>query len=56
MSKVISRIPFYDLNEKVGNEFVDYLIVKCLNYNYTERPTATSLLIEMKDYLQKLNE
>ena len=34
MSKVISKIAFYDSNEKVGNYFVDEIITDCLNYNY----------------------
>eukprot|EP00828_Plagiopyla_frontata_P035966 TRINITY_DN47589_c0_g1_i1.p1 TRINITY_DN47589_c0_g1~~TRINITY_DN47589_c0_g1_i1.p1 ORF type:complete len:484 (-),score=43.05 TRINITY_DN47589_c0_g1_i1:64-1515(-) len=56
MSKVISKVPFYDSNEKVGDDFVDQLITECLNYNYQERPTATELLAQMKEYLQKLNQ
>ena len=53
---VSKQTPFFTQNATLQNDFFDYLIGKCLNYEYKERPTAQELLIELADYEKKMQE
>ena len=33
-------MPFYNYNSRIGMDYFDDLVERCLNYDYKERPTA----------------
>jgi serine/threonine protein kinase len=46
VAKISVKTPFYSCNEKIGT-CADTIIEKCLNYDYTKRPTAKELILEI---------
>jgi hypothetical protein len=48
---VSMKTPFFSYNKKVGHEYFDRVIERCLNYDYKERPTAQALISEFKEII-----
>lgn len=48
--KVSMKTPFYNYNSKVGIDYFDRLIEKCLNYEYKIRPSAKQILSDLLDH------